>query len=122
MQVQSFLSQACFPACQGLTTITGLPARHLDSWLMSPETCRQIFVRGAQGADLALVQGEYESAVSSGDTGGRLETLCRWLNLPRLVVVDADRVEAELRHGVLTITLPKAESARPRKIRVASAS
>jgi HSP20 family protein len=35
--------------------------------------------------------------------------------------VDADRVEAELRNGVLTLTLPKAESARPRKISVKTA-
>ena len=42
----------------------------------------------------------------------------RVLRLP--VEVDADRVEAELRHGVLTVALPKAESARPRKIQVSS--
>ena len=46
-------------------------------------------------------------------------SFARVLRLP--VEVDADRVEAELRHGVLTITLPKAESARPRKIEVTSA-
>jgi HSP20 family protein len=34
--------------------------------------------------------------------------------------VDAERVEADLRDGVLTITLPKAESAKPRKINVTS--
>jgi HSP20 family protein len=33
--------------------------------------------------------------------------------------VDANRVGAELRDGVLTVTLPKAESAKPRKITVA---
>jgi HSP20 family protein len=32
--------------------------------------------------------------------------------------VDANRVQAELRDGVLRITLPKAETARPRKISV----
>jgi len=36
--------------------------------------------------------------------------------------VDPDRVEAELRNGVLTIALPKTESARPRKIEVVHAS
>jgi len=35
------------------------------------------------------------------------------------VPVEADRVEAKLRDGVLTVTLPKAESAKPRKIHVA---
>jgi HSP20 family protein len=43
-------------------------------------------------------------------------SFARVLRLP--VEVDADRVEAELRDGVLTITLPKAESAKPRKINV----
>jgi HSP20 family protein len=38
------------------------------------------------------------------------------------VEVDANHIEADLRDGVLSITLPKAESAKPRKITVASAS
>ena len=45
-------------------------------------------------------------------------TFARVVRLP--VEVDADRVEADLRHGVLSITLPKAEGARPRQIRVSS--
>lgn len=40
----------------------------------------------------------------------------RVLRLP--TEVNADRVEAQLRDGVLLITLPKAESAKPRKINV----
>lgn len=40
----------------------------------------------------------------------------RVLRLP--LEVDANRVEADLRDGVLTITLPKAESSKPRKINV----
>ncbi len=43
----------------------------------------------------------------------------RVVRLP--VEVDANRVEATLRDGVLTITLPKAESSKPRKINVAGA-
>jgi HSP20 family protein len=43
-------------------------------------------------------------------------SFARVLRLP--IPVNPDRVEAELRHGVLSITLPKAESARPRKIQV----
>jgi HSP20 family protein len=33
--------------------------------------------------------------------------------------VDAERVQAEFKDGVLTITVPKAEQARPRKISIA---
>lgn len=40
----------------------------------------------------------------------------RVLTLP--VDVDPDRVEARLHNGVLTITMPKSEKARPRKITV----
>lgn len=46
-------------------------------------------------------------------------TLSRVMRLP--VEVDADRVSAELRNGILTITLPKAAAARPRKIQVTTA-
>lgn len=35
------------------------------------------------------------------------------------VEVDADRVSAQYRNGVLTLTLPKAETAKPRRIAVA---
>jgi HSP20 family protein len=43
----------------------------------------------------------------------------RVLRLP--LEVDANRVEAQLHDGVLLITLPKAESAKPRKINVTGA-
>ncbi|HET6879045.1 MAG TPA: Hsp20/alpha crystallin family protein [Pirellulales bacterium] len=42
----------------------------------------------------------------------------RAVDLP--VDVDGDRVEAKLSDGVLLITLPKAEAAKPRKIQVKS--
>jgi HSP20 family protein len=40
----------------------------------------------------------------------------RVIRLP--AAVDADRVSAELHEGVLTITLPKSEGAKPRRINV----
>jgi HSP20 family protein len=45
-------------------------------------------------------------------------TFVRELTLPTLV--DADKVEARFEHGVLKLTLPKAEAAKPRKIAVKS--
>jgi len=94
LQVQSFLSRACFVRYHGAATASGLNPRHLDSWLMSPELCREIFVRGAEDSDLAVVQGEFASAVIDGNgIGGSLDTLCRWLDLPRVVVLDVSRIE-----------------------------
>ena len=43
-------------------------------------------------------------------------SFARVITLP--VDVDPDRVEARFAHGVLTITMPKSEAARPRKITV----
>ncbi len=40
----------------------------------------------------------------------------RFLTLP--AAIDADRVEAVLKNGVLTIKLPKAEAAKPRRIEI----
>jgi HSP20 family protein len=42
----------------------------------------------------------------------------RTLRLP--TVIDAEKVEAKITDGVLTLTLPKAESARPKKITITS--
>ncbi len=91
--VQSFHCRACFPGCGDVARVTGLPPRHLDSWLMSPERCREIFLRGAGGSDLALVEGEFDPAIGAEPVGGRLEALCRWLNLPRIVMLDAAQID-----------------------------
>jgi HSP20 family protein len=34
--------------------------------------------------------------------------------------VDADRAEAQFEHGILTLTLPKAEAAKPKRIQIAA--
>jgi HSP20 family protein len=36
--------------------------------------------------------------------------------------IDADRASAQFEHGVLTLTLPKAEAARPKTIKIGSAA
>lgn len=48
---------------------------------------------------------------------GRFE---RVFTLP--ATVDADRIEARVEHGVLTVTLPKVERARPREIPILPAA
>jgi len=89
LQVQSFHSQACFPPYERATWFTGSAPRHLDSWLMSPAMCRDVFVRNAHAVDLSLIEGKFRTALPEKAEGGCLETLCQWLDLPRLVVLDA---------------------------------
>jgi len=95
IKVQSFCSQAHFAAQDASKSITGQRQRHVDSWLMSPSTCREIFWHGAQSSDLAIVEGSFSDP--SGLTpslGGRLDTLCSWLDLPQLAVIDATKLDS----------------------------
>ncbi len=67
--------------------------------------------------DVVRIEGEYKADEQSF----LLQELphgnfARTLRLP--AVVDAERVEAHIADGVLTLRLPKAESARPKKIKV----
>jgi len=67
--------------------------------------------------DVLRIEGEYmaddeEYMLHELPTG----SFTRTLRLP--AAIEADRVEAKITDGVLTLTLPKAESARPKKIKV----
>jgi cobyrinic acid a,c-diamide synthase len=52
---------------------------------MCPDVCQQLFVRGSQASDVALVAGSFDSG---NEMGGSLAALCEWLDLPRLATVD----------------------------------
>ncbi len=81
-----------------------------------------------EAIDISVIGGELSlkierpEIVEEGVTYHRRErpagTFTRVVRLPS--DVDSERVEAELRNGVLTIKLPKAESAKPRKIVVST--
>jgi HSP20 family protein len=76
--------------------------------------------------DVVRIQGEYKrsSPVDTADENSYLlnelphGSFTRTLRLP--VPIDADHVEAQITDGVLTLRLPKAESARPKQIRITS--
>ena len=76
----------------------------------------EVFVNG----DELTVKGERKPGEEEGAKHHRRErgvgTFSRVLQLP--VEVDAEKVEASLRDGVLTIKLPKAQAVLPRKITV----
>lgn len=74
--------------------------------------------------DLELtISGDRGAEASEGVVYHRRERgqgrFSRTLNLP--MPIDADKVEATLKDGVLSLTLPKAEEAKPRKIEVKTA-
>jgi HSP20 family protein len=67
------------------------------------------------------IAGERKTEGSNGETAERSERYVgkfrRSITLP--VRVDANKVSATYRDGILTVTLPKAEEAKPKRIEVA---
>lgn len=87
--------------------VPGLKAEDLDISVIGSD----LTVRGRRGAQLP------EGAVAHRQERGSGE-FTRVLRLP--IDVEASKVEASLKDGVLLIKLPKAESAKPKKIKVSS--
>ncbi|MBK8247302.1 MAG: Hsp20/alpha crystallin family protein [Gemmatimonadetes bacterium] len=82
---------------------------------VAPESVDVVFDRNALTVrgTRQRVDGEKSRAGIRERAMGAFE---RTLRFPQHV--DSEKISAEFRHGVLTITVPKAESARPRKISV----
>ena len=76
----------------------------------------EIFVNGSQ----LTIKGERKEPSGEPGTWHRRERgygkFARIFELPH--VVDAEQVNAELKHGVLTVKLPKQPESRPRRIEV----
>lgn len=85
--------------------IPGVKAEDLDIYAVGNE----LTIKGRRGTP----QGE-EVAYHRRERG--IGEFARTVTLP--ADVDAEKVEARLEHGVVTITMPKAEAAKPRKITV----
>ncbi|MHB0960660.1 MAG: hypothetical protein ACYC6N_10615 [Pirellulaceae bacterium] len=93
LHVQAFSSQSRFESRDASVPITGEGRRHLDSWLMQPDICSQLFYNATRFADIGLVEGQYDSLAGPRTSGGSLNTLCEWLNLPKLAVVNAANLD-----------------------------
>ncbi len=65
-----------------------------------------------KGTRKPMPEGDYTFHRQERGTG----EFCRFVTLP--MPVNAEKVEAVLKDGVLSITLPKAEEAKPKKINV----
>ncbi len=88
---QSFLSAARLCPLHAARCITDKSQRHLDSWLMSRLTCREIFANGAIASKISLVEGQYTAGIQAGQRAN-LTTLCDWLDLPAIVAIDVRHV------------------------------
>lgn len=69
--------------------------------------------------NVVSIEGEYKSDENADFVLNEIPQgdFHRTLRMPS--EIDAEKVEAKIVDGVLTLTLPKAESARPKKIKVA---
>lgn len=129
-EMDRLLSGFTSNVAEGAWPLAGRGQPAVNVWERDDAICAEIEVPGLKSdqIDIAVVGNELSIKVERPDvqqegvTYHRRErgvgSSSRVLRLP--AEVDADRVQAELRHGVLTITLPKSEAARPRKIQVSA--
>jgi cobyrinic acid a,c-diamide synthase len=70
---------------------TGRPGRNLDPWLTSEELIAPLFLHGAQGADISVIEGVmglFDGAVGLGDFASTAH-VARLLEAPIILVVSA---------------------------------
>lgn len=85
----------------------GRPGRNLDPWLTSEELIAPLFLHGARGADIAVVEGVmglYDGAAGAGEFASTAH-VAKLLCAPVVLVVDAasaGRSVAALVHGFVT--------------------
>ncbi|MBE1583804.1 cobyrinate a,c-diamide synthase [Nonomuraea angiospora] len=85
---------------------TGRPGRNLDPWLVGEERVRPLFLHGAAGCDVAVVEGVMGLFDGKGDTDfASTAHVARLLDAPVVLVVDAARQSrsvAAVVHGFAT--------------------
>jgi len=84
-----------------------LPGMEMKDWEILVTGNNQLSLKGKRRPP------EFDKAIWHRQERG-FGKFTRVITLP--VSVDADRVSAEFQHGVLTIKMPKSESAKPRRI------
>ena len=70
------------------TLVTGRPSRNLDEFMLTPVIAQELFIKAAQGADIAIVEGVM--GLFDGGSGGVGSTanLAKLLQTPIILVVD----------------------------------
>ncbi len=72
----------------------GRPPRNLDGWMLTLDVNRQIFYRGAKGADVSVVEGVmglFDGVDGVSERGSTAE-IAKLLNLPVILVIDASQL------------------------------
>lgn len=72
------------------SAVTGRVSRNIDSWMLSHETVKEIFVKGSAGADISIIEGVmglYDGKEATSDRGSTAE-ISILTNSPVLLVVN----------------------------------
>lgn len=86
------------------TTVTGIPSRTLDGWMLSREYNQGSFLQHLQDKDCGVVEGVmglFDGYDGKSEAGSTAE-MAKWLGLPVVLIVDASamaRSVAALVHG-----------------------
>lgn len=71
------------------TAATGRSSRNLDAWMLPADAVREVFLRGCQGADIAVIEGVmglYDGLGAEGE--GSTAHLAKLLSAPVILVVN----------------------------------
>ncbi len=124
--VSNFVAHPTVAGATRYVTGRGFPA--LNLWEDNENLYAECELPGVRSEDLDVsvvgnelsIKGRRTDAGEPQATFHRRERGCgpfaRTVQVPS--EIDSDRVQANLREGILRITLPKAESAKPRKVQV----
>ena len=99
-----FMARACPSPYQALQRVTGKCPRHLDSWSMTRDRCRDVFTSAVARPETGVLidaneQGDCPACtavtkpVAKSPQTRNFETLCQWLDLPKVGLVDARRLQ-----------------------------
>jgi cobyrinic acid a,c-diamide synthase len=66
-RVQHFRTRACPTPTEVVANATGMPGRHLDTWLMPPDVCLTLLAGGLRSADLGVVEGTFDGPGPGAD-------------------------------------------------------
>lgn len=77
-RVQHFRTRACPTPTEVVAHATGMPGRHLDTWLMPPDVCLTLLAGGVRSADLGVVEGTLDGPCAAAEAVDSPSTCGTW--------------------------------------------